>query len=166
MEIHKGNRGVTLLELCVALAVVAVLAGLAAPGFQGSLRASAVRTASYALMAGIQHTRASAIVEARPGVLCGSDAAGRCLSGAAPAYAWRAFLEAGGQSRELAAHVLPAGIALRSSRTSVRFWPNSFAASTATLTICDELGVARPRAIVVSQGGRARFASPPASVCG
>jgi type IV fimbrial biogenesis protein FimT len=166
MKIRKGNRGITLLELCVGLAVVAVLAGAAAPGFQATLRASAVRTASYELMAGVQHTRASAIVEARPGVLCASDAAGLCLSGAAPAHAWRAFLDTGGQSRELAAHLLPTGIALRSSRTSVRFWPNSFAASPITLTICDELGMARPRAIVVSQGGRARFASPPDSACG
>jgi type IV fimbrial biogenesis protein FimT len=166
MSIRKGSRGVTLLELCVGLAVVAVLAGLAAPGFRASLRASAVRTASYELMAGVQQTRASAIVESRPGVLCGSDAGGRCLAGPAPAYAWRAFLDAGDLPRELAAHPLPPGISLRSSRAAVRFWPGSLAASTATLTICDELGVARPRAIVVSQAGRARFASPAASACG
>jgi Tfp pilus assembly protein FimT len=130
------------------------------------LREAAIRTASYELMAGVQHTRASAIVEARPGVLCASDTAGRCLAGAAPAFAWRAFLDDGGQSRDLATHLLPSGITLWSSRNSIRFWPDSAAASTATLTICDALGVARPRAIVISQGGRARFASPAASACG
>ena len=64
MGIRKGSRGVTLLELCAGLAVVAILAGLATPGFRASLRAAAVRTAAYDLMAGVQQTRASAIVEA------------------------------------------------------------------------------------------------------
>jgi type IV fimbrial biogenesis protein FimT len=166
MSIRKGHRGITLIELCVGLAVVAVLAGMAAPGFRTTLRAAAVRTAAYELMAGVQQTRAEAIVESRTGVLCASDETGGCLAGAASAHAWRAFLETGGQPRELSAKELPPGIALRSSRASVRYWPSSLAASTATLTICDESGVARPRAIVISQGGRARFASHAASACG
>jgi type IV fimbrial biogenesis protein FimT len=166
MRTRKGNRGVTLLELCIGLAVVAVLAGLAAPGFQASLRSAAVRTAAYELMTGVQQTRASAIVESRPGVLCPSDTSGRCLAGTAPAYGWHAFLEGGAQSRELSAQLLPRGVTLRSTRTSVRFWPSALAASSATLTICDELAVARPRAIVISQSGRARFASPTVAACG
>ena len=69
-----------------------------------------------------------------------------------------AFLEAAGGPVDLRRHVLPAGVVLRASRTPLRFWPDSLAASTGTLTICDERGIAPPRAIVVSQGGRARFA--------
>ena len=166
MGIRKGSRGVTLLELCAGLAVVAILAGLATPGFRASLRAAAVRTAAYDLMAGVQQTRASAIIESRPGVLCAADASGRCLAETAPAYAWRAFLDAGAQSRELSAGLLPPGVTLRTTRTSLRFWPSSLAASTTTLTICDEFAVARPRAIVISQTGRARFASPTRPACG
>ena len=43
MRMRKGSRGVTLIELCVGLAIVATLAGLAVPGFRASLRAAAVR---------------------------------------------------------------------------------------------------------------------------
>lgn len=165
MSIRKGHRGVTLVELSVGLAVVALLAGMAAPAFRSSLRGAAVRTAAYELMAGVQQTRANAIVESRPGVWCASDESGRCLTPAEPAHAWRTFLDTGAQPRELAARGLPPGITLRSSRATVRFWPSSLAASTATLTICDESGVASPRAVVISQSGRARFASPATSAC-
>lgn len=160
------DKGVTLLELCFGLALVAVLAGLAAPGFHASLRAGAIRTAAYELMAGVQQTRANSIVESRPGVLCASDPAGRCLPADAPAYAWSSFLEAGGQPLDLTAHALPRGVVLRATRAPIRFWPSALAASTATLTICDERGFARARAIVISQSGRARFAAPANAECG
>ena len=155
---RRHDTGFTLLELCFGLAVVAILAGLAVPGFRASLRAGAVRAAAYELMAGVQQTRGNSVVESRTGILCLADAAG-CLA-AGPARAWRAFLEVDGQSAGLAIHALPRGIVLRASRPVVRFWPNALAASTVTLTICDESGVARPRAIVISQSGRARFATP------
>lgn len=159
------DKGVTLIELCFGLALVAVLAGLAVPGFHAALRAAAIRTAAYELMAGVQQSRASSIVESRAGVLCASDPAGRCLPAHTAAYAWRAFLEGGPNPPEWATHALPRGMVLRATRAPIRFWPNALAASTATLTICDERGVARPRAIVISQSGRARFASPAAAAC-
>jgi type IV fimbrial biogenesis protein FimT len=151
------DNGVTLLELLFGLAIVAVLAGLAAPGFLASLRATAVRAAAYDLMAGLQQARANSILESRSGVLCPSDGA-RCLGANVPARAWMSFLEVAGNPRAPRRHDLPAGVVLRASRTPLRFWPAALAASPTTLTICDERGVAPPRAIVISQSGRARFA--------
>ncbi|HTU67332.1 MAG TPA: GspH/FimT family pseudopilin [Steroidobacteraceae bacterium] len=161
----SNHRGFSLLELCVALALVALLAGLSAPSFRQSLRAAAVRTAAQELMTGLQQTRGTAIVESRPGVLCLADVAGNCAASEGPAPAWRAFVESGGGSRTLAARALPAGITLRGTRARVRFSERALAASTATLTICDAAGVAAPRAIVVSQTARARFATPAAGAC-
>jgi type IV fimbrial biogenesis protein FimT len=170
MRMRNGSRGVTLIELCVGLAIVAMLAGLAVPGLRADLRAGAVRSATYELLAGLQQARAGAIVEARTGVLCLTDAAGICLADGAGAqaraYAWQAFLEVNGRPVLLAAHSLPPGIILRSSRAQLKFWPDSLAASTGTLTICDAQQLARPRAIVLSQGGRARIATAPESSCG
>ena len=166
MRIRNGSRGLTLIELCFGLAVVALLAGLAVPGFRADLRAGAVRSATYELLAGLQQARAGSILEGRTGVLCLSDAAGNCLANGVPATAWQAFLEIDGRPTPLSAHSLPAGVALHSSRAQLRFWPDSSAASTGTLTICDSLRIARPRAIVLSQGGRARAASAPESACG
>ncbi|MEO8063339.1 MAG: GspH/FimT family pseudopilin [Pseudomonadota bacterium] len=165
MRMRKGSRGVTLIELCFGLAVVATLAGLAVPGFQASLRASAVRGATYELLAGLQQARAASIVEGRTGVLCLADAAGNCLPDGAQAMGWQAFLEVNGRPAVLAEQSLPAGVVLRSSRARLKFWPDSLAASTGTLTICDARRVAHPRAIVISQGGRARVTNPAEAAC-
>jgi type IV fimbrial biogenesis protein FimT len=164
------DKGVTLLELVCGLALVAVLAGLAAPSFRAAARATAVRSAAYELMTGLQQTRGNSIVEARPGVLCLTDAAGICLDASAPAPAWRSYLESGTGSAEsgaqtVAIRALPAGVSVRGSRTRIRFWPTSLAASTGTLTICDAQGLAPPRAIVISQNGRARFAAAASDGC-
>ncbi len=59
----RNIAGVTLIEMVFGLAIVAILAGLATPGFHQSLRASAVRAATYELLAGLQQARGSSIVE-------------------------------------------------------------------------------------------------------
>jgi type IV fimbrial biogenesis protein FimT len=157
-------RGFTLLELCVGLALVALLAGMAAPSFRHALRNAAVRAAAHELMTGLQQARATAILESRPGVLCLSDAAGNCRDSDSAAF-WNAYLEFEGATRPIAARALPAGITLRSTRPRIRFSARALASSTATLTLCDAQGVAAPRAIVLSQNARARFAVASEAAC-
>jgi type IV fimbrial biogenesis protein FimT len=152
------TRGFTLLELCVGLALVAILAGLAVPSFRASLRAAAVRTATWELMAGLQQARGTAIVESRPGVLCLADEAGNCRASAGAAPGWLVLVETPSGGRPLAARTLPAGVTVRGTRGRIRFSERALAASAATLTICDAQGIAAPRAIVVSTAARARLA--------
>ena len=161
----RNNSGVTLIEMLFGIAVVAILAGMAAPGFQQTLRATAVRAATYELLAGLQHTRGTSILESRPGLFCPSDAAGNCLPAATPASYWRWSIEAVGRPPTLEPHALPGGIVTRASRSPVRFWPSALNASTSTLTICDMQGIAPPRAIVVSVSGRARVTKASDSAC-
>ena len=161
MRIENRCRGVTLIELLFGLAIVATVAGLAAPGFRTSLRANAVRSATFDLLVGLQQTRGNAILEARPLELCPSDEAGNCLApGVATPY-WRTSPEVGEHSTR-ASQVLPVGVVVRATRSPLRFSPDALGASTGTLTICDEQGVAPPRAIVLSLSGRARLADAPA----
>ena len=161
----RKNRGLTLLELCVAMALVALLACIAAPTFRSVSRNAAVRGAFFELAAGLELARASAIVEAQRGSLCLSRSpGGDCLSDGGT-NAWTAFLVVDGQSRPLAARALPPGIVLQATRNRLDFWPDSRAASTGTLTICDTQGIARPRALVVSQLGRIRVAEGATSAC-
>ncbi len=140
MRNRNGSRGVTLFELCFGLAIVAILTGLAVPSLRGAMRAGAVRSATLELLAGVQQTRASSIVEARPGTLCLGDTAGNCLRGNGPASSWQTFLKDGDRQLPLAARDLPADVVLRASRPRLEFWPDAFAASTITLTICDAQG--------------------------
>jgi type IV fimbrial biogenesis protein FimT len=164
---HGNSRqpGVTLIELLFTLALLALLAGLAAPGFKASTRAAALRATSFELLAGLQQVRANSILEGRPGLLCPVDASGTCLPAGSGGSGWRSFLESGSASRHLGGQSLPPGVELRASRSPLRFWPGTRAASTGTLTICDRQGVAEPRAIVLSQNGRARLASANADTC-
>jgi type IV fimbrial biogenesis protein FimT len=166
MRTPPAYLGVTLIELLFSVALLAVLAGLAAPGFRSSLRASAVRSASFELLAGLQQARAHSILQSRPGLLCPADASGNCLPTGATATGWRSFLEAGPGREILAGRELPRGVVLRATRSPIRFWPASFAASTGTLTICDLQRLAPARAIVISQGGRARLAPGAEDACG
>ena len=165
MDRKSPCRGITLIELCFSLAIVACVAGMAAPGFRSSLRAAAVRSATFDLLAGVQQTRGNAILEARVLDLCPSDAAGHCLSAGVPTPYWRASPGAAPGASPPAAHTLPAGIIVHATRSPLRFSPDALGASTGTLTICDQSRVAPPRAIVLNLSGRARLASAPAEDC-
>jgi type IV fimbrial biogenesis protein FimT len=162
---RRCASGVTLVELLFSLGLLALLAGLAAPGFRESLRSAAVRSATFELAVGLQQARANSILESRPGLLCPTDALGNCLGSGAIASGWRSFLEGGKGRVPLASHDLPRGVVLRATRSPLHFWPSSLAASTGTLTICDQSGVAPPRAIVLSATGRARVDVAPAAAC-
>jgi Tfp pilus assembly protein FimT len=158
----RPARGVTLLELCFGLGLMALVAGLAAPGFRATLRVTAVRAATFELMAGLQQTRANSIVESRPGSFCPGDASG-CLPASVPGTSWRAQLD--GSPDAAIVRLLPRGVRVLATRSPIRFWPTAHAASAGTLTICDTQGIAPPRAIVVSATGRARLADAPDDAC-
>lgn len=165
MACRPGHtRGLTLVELCCALGLVALLASFAAPGFRTGLRTLAVRTAAFEVMAGVQRARAESILSGRSALLCPSAGDDTCLSAAAPGSAWFTRLESAADA-PLAAAQLPRGVSIHATRSPLRFWPHSFSASTGSLTICDDQGLAAPRAVVVSQTGRARLADASRDAC-
>lgn len=159
-----GHRGITLIELLFALALLALLAALSVPGFRTTMRNAAVRGAAFELLAGLQQTRAQAILESRTAELCPADMSGTCLPSSAAASAWRAYVQ-GGTPESAVTQELPRGIVVRSTRSPLIFRPQGLAASPGTLTICDLEAVATPRAIIVSQTGRARLADAPRGAC-
>lgn len=161
---RHGYLGVTLIELMFSLALLALLAGLAAPGFRASLRASAIRAATFELAAGLRQARANSILQSRPAVFCPTDSSGNCLD-SGPAAGWRAFLETGSSQADLGGQALPGDVVLRTTRSPIRFWPDSSGASAGTLTICDDQHVASPRAIVISATGRARMDTGTPGAC-
>jgi type IV fimbrial biogenesis protein FimT len=161
----RTHLGVTLIELLFAIGLVALLAALATPGFRSGLRSAAVRTAAFELAVGLQRVRAGSIVEARPALLCPIDSSGNCVASGSDAAGWRAFIEDGAAPRDVGGQSLPAGVFLRATRSPIRFWPSSYAASAGTLTICDAQRVAQPRALVISAGGRARLEAADPDAC-
>jgi type IV fimbrial biogenesis protein FimT len=157
-------RGFTLVEMLVAMALLATLATLAAPGLGEYLRncrrAATVNALSHAIHAarGLASARGQAVV------LCPSADGSRCTGG----RDWSRTLliqpddpgDATGEDRPLRVVQTAAGDAgqsVRANRDSIRFAALSPAATTATLTVCDDRGTRAARAVIVSRIGRPRI---------
>lgn len=62
----KGQRGVTLIELMIALSIVAIVAAIAIPSFQDLVERNRLSTSSNELLGLLQLARAEAIKTNRP----------------------------------------------------------------------------------------------------
>jgi len=69
----RPSMGVTLIELLVTIAIMAILASIAAPGMQSFIVSSRMRTAGNDFMLAIQRTRAESMAQNQCVVLCKSS---------------------------------------------------------------------------------------------
>lgn len=159
-------RGLTLAELLITLAIVALLLLLAVPSFERVRVNAASLAAANALVGALHFARSQALLRGLPAVLCLSADGERCISGArAPvARAWLVFLnrrterspQRDAEDPLLRRYQLPADLSLLGSRGAVTYWPVSRAGTTATFTVCARARLAANRAVIVSQSGRPR----------
>jgi len=166
--IHKnGQSGVTLVETCVALAVLAVIAGAAAPSFGASLIRHKVEGLATQVRTDIHYARSSAVASNRPlRMSFTSSGAGSCYvihTGEAGqcvcASEGAAQCEPGAQA--LKAVFVPSGTAvqLQANVASIVFDPEHGTASpTGTIKVVgDQVGAVHD---IVNVMGRVRSCSP------
>lgn len=84
------SKGFTLLELMVTVAVMAIMAALAFPSFQGTLRSNRMATTSNELIAALSLARSEAIKNTRGAGVCASSVGTSC-DGASWAGGWMVF---------------------------------------------------------------------------
>ncbi len=89
----KRQRGLTLIELMIAVAVGAILLALAAPSFQQALGKNRLSSAASELTGAVQLARAEAIRNNRRVTLCRSEDGSACSAGSSSWPGWIVFVD-------------------------------------------------------------------------
>lgn len=151
------QTGITLIELMTAIALIAILAGLAVPALDGILLNARRAAAMEELVRAAWFARTEAMRRGRPVLLCAS-AGGGCD---ADAVAWHdGWVVAPADQPE---HILRRGGAahprarLLSNRSSFSFEPHDRRSTNGTLAWCDHRGASAARSVVIAPTGRPRL---------
>ncbi len=72
------QRGFTLVELMVVIAIAAILMSIALPSFRGTIRSNRLATASNELISAVALARSEAIRSTRPAIVCPSSTGVSC----------------------------------------------------------------------------------------
>lgn len=154
-------QGLSLVEMLVVVALLAVSATLAAPSFGGLVRDLRRAATLTALSHALHQARVAAAASGRSIRVCATRDRRSCSG----ETRWGPVLlqrPAGADGAEALRRVvvLPGGRgpqSIRSNRSFIEFAPLAPAASTATITVCDDRGAAAARALIVSRTGRVRL---------
>ena len=167
---RRQARGITLIELVMTLAIVAILAAAAAPAFGSLVQSSEARAAKSGLTVALNTARMGAVGKSADVVACPSRDGEYCDHSTEWQRGWLVFVDAdasGARSEDEAIVTLseaqPEGIAIVSSagRQRVVYRPDgSSAGSNLTLTVCDRRGAEAATALVVNNAGRVRSGVP------
>jgi len=158
------NRGYTLIEILITIAMIAILLTLVIPGYRNFILNNQRASVMTELMNSLQFARSEAVTRGAPLTVCRSNtpsaAAPACLGGAGWETGWLVFLDVNGDgdidAGEAVVRVresLPANTTLR-GMNQVVFQPAGTTANTGNLTYCDNRGISQGRRINVVAGGQ------------
>lgn len=94
LSAHR-QRGFTLVELVITIALVAILTSLAVPSFSEVLRQWRRDSATRELLTSLQLARAEAIKTSRQIVVCPSTSGAACAAGTEWSTGWMVFVDDG-----------------------------------------------------------------------
>jgi type IV fimbrial biogenesis protein FimT len=165
---RRLERGLTIVELMTALALAAVILGMAVPSFRRLWGAVSLGSGASQMMASLHRARSAAILRNVPVVVCLSADDSTCLVSAAErASGWLVFqdvhrrlpLQLESEDELLHRVRLPQGLSIQGTRAALTYWPTvQGGGTTGTFLVCETRGGVEGRAVVVSQTGRPRQA--------
>lgn len=164
------GHGFTLIELMVTVAVAAILAAVAVPGYQYLVRNNRMSATINDLVTDLHRARNEAIRRGLTVTICHSTDGRRC--GSDWSSGWIMFVDASNigkrnQSSQageplLQVHgALPAGATLDGGANFPNYIAYSalgFSNNNGTFTFCDARGAPHARAVIISKTGRTRIA--------
>ncbi len=166
------QRGFTLIELMIVVAVLAILFGVALPAWSGFLEAGRAGAAKAALLSSLTTSVNRAAVTGSHAVLCSSVDRATCSGDLDWTSGWVAFLDRNGNRQRDADEALitaegPLGgkvtLQTTSGRTRLVLQPNGGnAGSNVTFTLCDGRGPSRAQTLVINNRGGMRYGTPSA----
>jgi type IV fimbrial biogenesis protein FimT len=170
---HGRQRGFTLIEATLGLAVLGVVAGIAIPAMTGAVSAAHAGTARSAMVETFGKAVTHSTVTGAEVVVCPTLGGDACVDTIDWSGGWIAFADLDGnrsrgpgetllQRQAAFAH----GVHLRSTvgRTRLVFQPQGGAAagSNVTFTLCDARGAAKATTLVLANSGAFRQDTPTA----
>lgn len=167
------STGVSLIELMMVLAIVAILASLAVPGFTNSRSRIELRGNTSALETNLAWARSEAVKRNRDLVLC-PDGGELCADSTDWSNGWIGFVDMNrDRKRQLDEPVLlqqapidKLSISSSTGRKRVRFTPNGMAmGSNLTITLCHENRAIEGTQVIVSIIGRIRSRPAAQAAC-
>jgi type IV fimbrial biogenesis protein FimT len=179
---HRAARGVTLVEILVAIAITAVLAGIGIPSMAGMVHSVKLSSATNAFVSGLHLARSEAIKRNGRVVLCKSADGVSCSSSGGWQQGWLVFHDANNDGvRDGAETIIHREMPLSASfkltgnlnvARYVSFGPNGTTKlvgggfQAGTLTLCQQsVSAAEGREIILNAIGRARVQKVEVSAC-
>lgn len=170
IALKRTNKGITLIELIMTIAIVSVLASIAYPSLSDLRQAGATRAARSGLMVAISQARSTAIMQQRQVIACPSANQLACSRDLKWHHGWLVFVDENRNQERDETEALVAvgqatagGVAILSSRGryQIRYQPDGTAdGSNLTLTVCDRRGQTKASSLVMNNSGRLRSGTP------
>lgn len=167
---NRKDAGFTLIELMVAVAIVAILLGVGVPTWRSIVAATHSSSARESLYEATLAAGNHAMVAGNAAVLCASADGVQCSGSSDWSHGWIAFSDAnhdrtrGSDERLLRVQgALSGGVHLRGTagRTRLVFQPmGGTPGSNVTFTLCDQRGPAKASTVVMANNGRLRLSTP------
>jgi type IV fimbrial biogenesis protein FimT len=146
------SAGVTLIEMMVAISILAILLAIAVPSFSESRLSSQLRSSSTELIASANLAKSEAIKRNAPANLCVSTDGLTCGAGG-----WeQGWIVIAGGSVIRVQSAAPNGFRISGAAATVTFQPTGVGATPATLTICRATPSAgsQERVVTIDAAGR------------
>lgn len=164
------QSGFTLVELIIALLVVAVIVGFGVPSFQNMARNSEMTTRTNSIIAALQVARAEAVRRGRPVSVCPSNDAQNCVAGGNWAEGWIVFVDANSNGAAAISEILrveegSSQVTTNAGPDFIRFMGNGLR-DTSVVNTAQEIALRRPdcgagdgRRVAISPAGRVNVTS-------